>query len=257
MTTPTVLFAVVSYGGNVCREFLTCWTGTLGEIGAAGIGCTMLMVPGDPYLSKARNRAAHTFLVHHPNATHLFFLDDDIGWDPKAAVRLIQHDVDVVAGCYPKKSDQGEWPCVIKCVDDMPVERNGLWQALLAPTGFMCIKRGVLEKMAAQSGLYVDTTRPGATEAQWNIFDMGWFTPDGERPPQQGGVQGQFWGEDYYFVRKCRDAGIDVWIDPDIHFTHRGSSVWAGNFRQASEQRLGDARARADAAQMAERMAAQ
>lgn len=244
MTQPTVFFAVVSYGANVCREFLTCWTDTLGDFLRAGVGCHMSMVPGDPYLSKARNRAAFEFLVNHPHATHLFFLDDDVGWQPQAALRMVRHDVDVVAGVYPKKTDNGEWPVVVDCVDELPIERNGLWKARLAPTGFMCIRRGVLEKMAQRSGLYVDTTKVGDNTPQWNIFDMGWFTTDGERPPQQGGVMGQFWGEDYYFVRKCREAGIDVWIDPDIEFTHRGSAVWAGNYRRASEEHLAPIRAR-------------
>lgn len=237
MTKPVVLFGIVSYNGGVCREFLPNLIETLSLLGQQGIPSATFMLPGDPYLSKARNRVAYEFLVNNTNCTHLFFLDDDLGWEPAAALRLIEHDVDVVAGVYPKKSDKGEYPAQVDTDDaGNPITHGSLWKAKLAPTGFLCIKRHVLEKMAAKAGMYVDTTAVGSTTPQWNIFDMGWFTPDGERPAQQGGIVGQFWGEDYYFCRKWRDMGGDVLIDPDIMFTHRGSVAWAGNFRTASEQ---------------------
>ena len=237
MSKPVVLFGVTSFSGSVCREFLPSYIETISALSREGIASCLSLVPGDPYLSKARNRIAYEFLVNWTNCTHLFFLDDDLGWQPSAALRLVQHNVDVVAGCYPKKSDKGEWPAQMETDgDSRPIERNGLWRAKLAPTGFMCIKRAVLEKMAQASGLYVDTTAPGATAAQWNIFDMGWFTTDGDRPANQGGVAGQFWGEDYYFCRRWRDMGGEVWIDPDIMFTHRGSMAWGGNFKKASDE---------------------
>ena len=237
MTKPVVLFAVTSFTGSVCREFLPSLIESLGILGQRGIASQLSIVPGDPYLSKARNRCAYEFLAHHLAATHLFFLDDDLGWQPDAVARLLDHDVDLVAGCYPKKTDKGEWPCQIDTDSDgNPHARGPLWRAKLAPTGFMCIKRTVVERMAASAMMYVDTSATGWTTLQWNIFDMGCFLSDGSRPIDQAGQVGQFWGEDYYFCRKWRDMGGEIWIDPDIMFTHRGSMAWAGNFRQKAEE---------------------
>lgn len=231
--TPLILFAIPSYTGAPCGEFMVSWTETLGALGQAGIPSGVCWVPQDPYLSKARNKAATLFLTQWPMATHLFFLDDDIGWPAQKVVEFIRRDVDLITGVYPKKTDNLEFPAQLMLEDGKIVERDGLLKAALAPTGFMCIKRHVLEKMAARSGQYLDTTNPAATEWQFNIFDNGFFMPSGEVPTNQGGVKGEFWGEDYYFVRKWRDLGGDVWIDPDIEFTHRGSKAWRGNFKSA------------------------
>ena len=35
--------------------------------------------------------------------------------------------------------------------------------------------------------------------------------------------EGEFWGEDYVFCRRCREAGIDIWVDPLIQFDHDGT----------------------------------
>ena len=234
---PVVHFGIPSFAGAPCQEFVPSYVETLVALGAAGIASSMTLAPGDPYLSKVRNRIAYDFLTQWTSATHLFFLDDDIGWAPHKVVEFVERDLDVIAGAYPKKSDKGEYPCQMDTdASGMPFEENGLWRAKLAPTGFMCIKRRVLERMAAESGQYRDSTKIGDQAAHWNIFDMGWFLPSGERPTNQGGVMGEFWGEDYYFCRRWRDMGGEIWIDPDILFTHRGSLAWAGNFRQASEE---------------------
>lgn len=34
--------------------------------------------------------------------------------------------------------------------------------------------------------------------------------------------EGEFWGEDYVFCRKAREAGVDIWVDPLIPFDHAG-----------------------------------
>lgn len=228
-----ILFGIPTFAGSPCEEFLPAYIDTLGQLGAAGIASSAVFIPRDPYLSKARNKVVTKFLTEWPQATHLFFLDDDIGWPGHKVVEFIRRDLDVVVGAYPKKTDAGEFPCQLDTEDGKLVERDGLYRAVLAPTGFMCIKRHVIERLAALSGQYLDTTKPDASEWQFNVFDMGFFMPSGERPTKQAGMRGQFWGEDYYFVRKWRDLGGEVWIDPDIDFSHRGSKAWRGNLQSA------------------------
>lgn len=231
---PMVLFAVPSYSGAACAEFLPSYIDTVSALSAAGIASGFSTCPFDPYLSKARNRLATEFLTTWTMATHLFFLDDDIGWPGAKVAEFVKRDLDLLCGVYPKKTDRGEFPAQLLIVDGKPVEHpehKGLYRALLAPTGFMCIKRHVLERLAAASGQYFDTTKAVDPLMHFNIFDMGFFTPDGERPKNQGGVKGEFWGEDYYFVRKWRDMGGEVWIDPDVDFSHRGTKAWTGNLK--------------------------
>ena len=48
----------------------------------------------------------------------------------------------------------------------------------------------------------------------YNIFETG------------VGADDWFWGEDYCFARKWTDDGQEVWVDPNIEFTHRGTKKW-------------------------------
>jgi hypothetical protein len=49
------------------------------------------------------------------------------------------------------------------------------------------------------------------------------------------------YGEDMWFSKKCREAGIDLWIYPNVNTGHYGVKGWTGNFHeflkgQAKEQ---------------------
>ena len=232
-----VVLATPTFERRPCIEYVVSLLQTQKALADAGIDCVTTLLGGDPYLAKVRNRLAGLFLSENADATDLFFLDDDIGWPGRKVVEFIQRDEDVIGGIYPKKTDNPEWPLEL-ALDDagQPIEKAGLYQVKLAPTGFLCIKRHVLEKMAATAGQYHDSTHPTAAPFHWNIFDMGWFLPDGSRPVPAMGRMGQFWGEDYYFCRRWRDMGGAVWIDPDIEFSHTGRKSWRGSFKPALDQ---------------------
>ena len=233
-TRPLVVFGIATYTGAACHEFQQSFVETLSALAAAGIPSATLTVQGDPYLSKARNRLAADFLTKWQAASHLFFLDDDIGWPGHKVAEFVQREEDVIGGIYPKKADDAQWPMQLDAdKDGNLIERNGLYRAMLAPTGFLCVRRHVMEKMAATAEQYLDTTHPTAPPFHWNIFDMGWFLPDGTRPMPAAGRKGEFWGEDYYFCRRWRDMAGEIWIDPAIEFTHSGRKAWRGSLKPA------------------------
>src|ERR1700738_4273150 len=57
---------------------------------------------GDALITRARANLVTLFL-DDPAATHLLFLDADIGFRPEQVFRLIESGADVVAGVYPIK----------------------------------------------------------------------------------------------------------------------------------------------------------
>src|ERR1700744_5072851 len=60
------------------------------------------MRDGDALITRARANLVTLFL-DDPSATHLLFIDADIGFTPDQVFRLIESGADVVAGCYPIK----------------------------------------------------------------------------------------------------------------------------------------------------------
>jgi len=179
-------------------------------------------VGGDQFIAKARNRLITEFLTEYPMATDLFFIDDDVGWPADAVIKFLNRPEDIVAGAYPKKTDKPEFPVELSMGEDGGlIEKDGLYQANLAPTGFMRIKRRVLEALVKDCPTYTEACIEGKAQ-RWALFEAG-----------ANYDKGEWWGEDYVFCQKARNAGFSVWIDPDIEFTHRGNKRWAGNFIHA------------------------
>ena len=189
----------------------------------AGITTGYMHYPGDCFVAKVRNKIVTDFLLKYPDATDLFFIDDDVGYPAAKVLEFLNRPEDVVCGAYPKRSEYLDFPCAL-AFDEITgalVERNGLLKATLAPAGFMRIKRHVLEKLAAdaevRSRIFYDGDRTGPEVHQkryYGIFEAG-IGPDK-----------LWWGEDFVFAQSWMRLGGEIWIDPDIEFTHRGTHAW-------------------------------
>lgn len=220
MTAPFIHFSTPCLTSQVATEFLMSALRTERLLGDKGIAHEWSTKPGDPFIAKARSSAACDFLLK-ADRTDLFFLDDDIGWPPEKVLEFIESDVPVLAGVYPHKLEETSWPCSLEADGPNLIEQDGLFRAVLAPTGFMRIKRWVIEKLYETAPPYKETEADGEVRERRAIFNSG---PAGD---------GNWWGEDYAFCNACRAAGIDVWIDPDIPFTHRGTKRWAGQMSES------------------------
>jgi hypothetical protein len=222
---PFVVFCTPSLGRAFCGEYFMSALATQHLLYTKGWDQIWRMQGGDPYLDKVRNRLVAEALRNFPEMTDLFFIDDDEGWPADAVVRLLERPEDVVAGLYCKKSHKTEFPCeLLTGPDGKFIHRDGMVEAALVPTGFLRIKRHVLEKMAADSVVYQDPDSDGNLIDCWNIFQTG-IVADPDNPKR-----GKWWGEDYFFAARWRQMGGSIWVDSDYVITHRGTHVWAANF---------------------------
>lgn len=219
-----VVFATPTLSRALCVEYVQSALATQYTVQHAGCEQIWRMQGGDPYLDKVRNQLVSDFLINFPDADCLFFIDDDMGWEPQAALRMIHRPEDVLVGIYPKKMDNTEFPCDLILDNGEFVERDGLYQVAMAPTGFMRIRRHVLEKLADDSPTYMNPGDNGQEFKCWDIFRTG-FVADAE-----GSKTGKYWGEDYYFSARWRNMGGEIWCDPNMMFTHRGQKIWAASF---------------------------
>ncbi len=137
----------------------------------AGMALDFHLRRGDSLITRARNDCVASFLAN-PRFTHLFFIDSDIGFAPEAAFRLLLADRDVAAGVYPLKRE--DWPpggvpqgttraefearYARYTVNtgrpgetgvDLVIDGDGFMQVREAPTGFMCLKRQVFDRLIA------------------------------------------------------------------------------------------------------------
>lgn len=181
-----------------------------------GISRTWISFGGWPYLDDVRNRLITRAYDGFPEATDYFWLDDDIGWDAEAVVRLLLRPEEVVAGVYPKKEAKINFPCtLLKDADTgQMIKHEGMVAADMVPTGFLRWKRSVVEKMSQLRPRYLNHVAGEQVEVI-NLFRTGPLWPD------------RIWyGEDPAFCREWRELGGDIWVVPDITFTHRGTNLW-------------------------------
>src|SRR5262245_12200380 len=66
------------------------------------IEVTLKIAPRFTLVQYARNYCAALFL-RDPKLTHIMWIDSDLGFDPRAIVKLVDRDKDMVGGVYPVK----------------------------------------------------------------------------------------------------------------------------------------------------------
>jgi hypothetical protein len=224
-----VVFCIPALDGSVKTRFHQSLVATYRILNQAGIAYEEFFVENCPYLPTARNTLAAMFL-NDPEATDLFFIDSDVGFDPVGVVKILERPEEVVAGIYPLKRDLVGYPVEVQMQDRIPIGRDiggiGLISANFLPAGFMRIKRQVFEKLKAAypqleyAGSVVEVLGANVKEA-WDFFHMG-IDPERQR----------WTTEDYAFCQRCRDIGIQLWVYPDINFQHIGSKAYQGNYHE-------------------------
>ncbi|NEW93117.1 hypothetical protein [Rhodopseudomonas sp. BR0M22] len=197
---------------------------------------------GDALITRARANLVTLFL-DDPNATHLLFIDADIGFQPEQVFRLIESGADIVAGVYPIK--RVNWDKARRAIQagrdnvaaaslDYVLELddpdrvsvvNGFTRVRYAGTGFLMIRRHVLETMCRHpdyAGLqffreHSHDTLVGSPN-RFALFEC-MIDP----------ATGTYLSEDFSFCKRWTDIGGEIWADIQSALDHVGPSVFKGN----------------------------
>jgi len=208
----------------------------------SNIDLKVLMRDGDALITRARANLVTMFL-DDPAATHFLFVDADIGFTPEQVFRLIESGADVVAGVYPIK--RVNWdkarrmlaanrPEVASAALDYVLEIddpdrivvvNGFTRVRFAGTGFLMIRRHVLERMCehpAHAPLqFFREHSVDALAGSPNRFALFECMID----PKTG----TYLSEDFAFCKRWTDIGGEIWADLESRLDHVGPSVFHGN----------------------------
>lgn len=205
-----VYLATPSYDGKVTIPYALTLGHTICLLNSIGISLEVCINYGSSLVVTERNRILMSFLKS--DCTHLLCIDADIGWPAQAVKNMLDYDLDVIAGVYPCRQTKS-FICRAYLNEDGNIVKNekNLIKMNYIPAGFMLIKRGVIETLIKIfASLYFETTDSSQKkESGYAIFNTELFN-------------GEFWGEDYVFSRRVREAGFDIWVDPTIEFDHNG-----------------------------------
>lgn len=197
-------------------------------LGRYGIVLEIGKVSNGAFIDMARNRLVRMFL--DTDCTHLFFIDSDLRWEARAFYGLLCSGHPVCAGIYPKRQSPEEYPIHLATDDDENiVHKDGWFMCDKVPTGFLCIRRDVIETMVAEAPIVEGHNEPDSPYLFYTeIIDANNETVH----PRGGHVKVRYKGEDFaWSVDYCRrfNALIPVW--PDFTFTH--GKHWTGNFAKS------------------------
>jgi hypothetical protein len=262
----SLFVATPMYGGQCSGMFAR----SIADLSALcqhyGIPLQLYFLFNESLITRARNYCCDEFL--RSKASHLMFIDSDIGFDPRDVIALLgmqseESDYDIIGGAYPKKTIS--WEKVKTAVDkgfadDDPnvlekfvgdyvfnpkgnqgfIPLNRPVELLEIGTGFMMIRRKTLETFANAFPEYSyrpDHVRTEAFDGSREI--MQFF--------QAEIVEKRYLSEDYWFCQKVQELNLKTWLCPWMRLQHAGTYVFGGSLADIAAV---GASATADAAEL-------
>jgi len=230
-----------AYGGLVTTLYVASLLRLQRAAAERRLNLTVLMPSGDALITRARNTIVTQFL-DDPAATHLLFIDADIGFEPEAVFRLLEFGADVAGGVYPTKKI--DWTRV-KAMADAGVERlesaalsyvieyqdpkaigvrGGFTPVRYAGTGFLMISRAALTLLIERHPELKferqhESPDPGAgSPHRYALFDC-----------MIDRATKTYLSEDFSFCKRWTDMGGEIWVDLTSKLTHTGPLTFQGD----------------------------
>jgi hypothetical protein len=245
-----IFIATPCYGGQLTEAYFRSTIRLLTFCNQHQIPIAFGTIANESLVTRARNVLVAYFL--QSDFTRLMFIDADIEFQVEDVIKLIAHNKDVAVGAYPKKgvnwqriresvrlkddayNDQqiasfgSDYAINFKFINrdakQIAIE-NGLIRLHDGATGFMMIKREVIDKMiVAYPDLKYnnDLNTPPELNPHFYAFFDTMIDPKDRR----------YLSEDYTFSRRWQDIGGEIWLDPSISLNHYGSFNFQGNPQQ-------------------------
>jgi hypothetical protein len=207
----SVFIATPAFNGQVNVQYAISLSETAASLKAFGHEVVMRISTSGSLLVAERNRLVQQFW--DSGYEYMLCIDSDLGWPAQAVLAMLDQKKDFVCGVYPARGTQGKEFCFrpAKNPDDSIIQDRHLLKMEYIPSGFMLIRRSAIQKLRDKfPELYYCPKNPVNNPPSGYCF----FNTEV--------WEGEFWGEDYVFCRRLRDAGVEIWCDPLIEFDHAG-----------------------------------
>lgn len=222
LRTTRVHIAMPCYGGMLTESTFMSFIKFANQARQIGVDWTLETMVNESLISRGRNTLTAKFL-HMKEATHLMFIDADIGWEAWHLLVLLNHDKDVIGGLYPMKTMPLKW--VINGFNGAETGPNGLQEVSKTGTGFLLTKRNVFEKMRSHPAVKPYKNDIGLDP----VYDqyLATYFDTAVR-------QNRYYSEDWTMCENWRDLGGKIWVDRRVLLRHAGHF----NFCQESHDHL-------------------
>jgi hypothetical protein len=221
------------YAGSLLKLQMACFQ--------RGIRLQVQMKGSDALITRARQNIVADFLSN-PDATHLIFIDADIGFEPEQVFRLLDFDKDVAAAVYPIKRidwqkiarlaeagkttlESSALSYMIEFVDRERIQLiNGFAKVQYAGTGFLMIRRNVLLAMMERYPelRYAHDHKPDDKQAG-SPYRSALFNCMIDEATKV------YLSEDFSFCKRWTDMGGEIWADMESRLTHVGTVSFRGD----------------------------
>lgn len=245
---PCLVVGTPCYG----RMVTDLYAGSLLKLQAAclqrGVRLQVQMMGSDALITRARQNIVADFLTNE-TATHLIFIDADIGFEPEQVFRLMDFEKDVTAAIYPIKSIDWQKVGALAMAKRTPLESaalsymiefsdrehiqvvNGFARVSYAGTGFLMIRRHVLLSMIERYPKlrYGHDHKPndklGGSRYRCALFNC-----------MIDEATGTYLSEDFSFCRRWEAMGGEIWADLESRLTHVGTMSFRGDVATQFQQ---------------------
>ena len=207
----SIFIATPAFDGRVHIPYALSLAETIFHLRAQNYEVKTHITASGSLLVAERNRAVQAFW--DSGCDYMFCIDSDLGWPFQAVLAILEQNKEFICGVYPARGTGGKEftfrPALNE--DETIIQEKHLLKMQYVPAGFMIIHRSAIARMRDKfPELYYCPKDPrNNPEPGYCFFNTEIY-------------EGEFWGEDYVFCRRAREAGVEIWCDPLIEFDHAG-----------------------------------
>lgn len=185
-------------------------------------------------LPHARNVVTKRIYEDFPDFTHALFVDSDqCLFTAEHILRMLRHDVDIIAGVTPTRrvNEEGKRTFTFCPIDQEAEVVDGLIEVYHTGLFFTMVKREVLDKLR-EGDVWFNLDR--CPRKDWDPEKYLDLLPDRDITPgeakilmrqaikygREAHIGSDFCGEDVSFCHRAREAGFNCYIDTAIQVGH-------------------------------------
>ncbi len=216
MKQPNIKILTPCYGGNITSGYFHSTINLFPYAMQNGINLSFETLPNCSLISLGRDIMLRR-AMNDDQWTHVMWIDADLRFKPEYIHSMILDDKDIVGGFYPKKG----LPIDFASSPEPGGEDTGfLFETIYVATGFMLIKREVIEHMYEHFKDELTFKYQGADD----FVDL--FAPIIDD-------NGLYLTEDYAFCKRAKSLGYKTFMSKRFELPHLGQMEYSAEHEAA------------------------